>query len=300
MRFVLREENAVAFAYKLQFAVEVSKEPQLIQEQHTFFAGQKGEYIAIDITSKTPDNWSEGMNVIRRSVTNEPEVFLQDLLPDSYIPSENHERYAAIWKAIRSKVQWRDRGWTENVERAAIDFATEVLTKMLALSFQDLRFNSREVVQRLQLGDSASVAKFQVVCLTVVSFLIKRAAREALLINFGSHFKDLKDFNRIAVEADSVANSIIEQQLKNSVFPSYVDLNYFRRWDHRYHDAATQSPSSGLRHSTLNCALRHATFAYQEEGAVLTKDSLMLKELSDIYDAYVGDLRAMLRGEYLQ
>ena len=294
MRYVLHKENSVAFAYKMRNAVEVCKEPEIVQEQHTFFSGQFGKYIAVDITSQAPDSWAEGMKIIRRSSSEEPEVFLQDLMSKPYKPSEHDSKYAALWAGIREKVQWRDREIKSSVDKKPIDFAMEVFANILPFPFQDSNLHSRELSERLELQDAASAAKFQVVCISIVLFLIKRAAREALVVKFGSNYKTLEDFNQVALEADSIANSIIEQQLKPCDFPSYVDLQYFLRWDRRYHEAAADASTTNLRQPTLSCALRHATFTYEDEHAVATSDALMLVELSRIYDAYVNELRSML------
>lgn len=294
MRYVLHKENSVAFAYKMRNAVEVCKEPQIIQEQHTFFSGQAGKYIAVDITSESPDSWAEGMKIIRRSSSEEPEVFLQDLMSRPYKPSGYDSKYAALWAGIREKIQWRDRDMKSSVDKKPIDFAMEVFANILPFPFQDSNLHSRELSERLELQDAASAAKFQVVCICIVLFLIKRAVREALVVKFGSNYKTLEDFNQIALAADSIANSIIEQQLKLFDFPSYVDLQYFLRWDRRYHEAAADASTPNLRQSILSCALRHATFTYEDEHAVATSDALMLVELSRIYDAYVNELRNML------
>ena len=168
------------------------------------------------------------------------------------------------------------------------------MRKYLPFPFQDSNLHSRELSERLELQDAASAAKFQVVCISIVLFLIKRAAREALVVKFGSNYKTLEDFNQVALEADSIANSIIEQQLKPCDFPSYVDLQYFLRWDRRYHEAAADASTTNLRQPTMSCALRHATFTYEDENPVATSDALMLVELSRIYDAYVNELRNML------
>jgi hypothetical protein len=294
MRYVLHKENSVAFAYKMRNAVEVCKEPQIVQEQHTFFSGQVGKYIAVDITSEAPDSWAEGMKIVRRSSTEEPEVFLQDLMPKPYKPSEHDAKYSALWLAIREKVQWRDRDIKSSVDKKPIDFALEVFANILPFPFQDSNLHSRELSERLELKDEASAAKFQVVCISIVLFLIKRATREALVVKFGSNYRTLEDFNQVALEADSIANSIIEQQLKRCDFPSYVDLQYFLRWDRRYHEAAADASTTNLGQPTLSCALRHATFTYEDEHAVAASDALMLVELSRIYDAYVNELRNML------
>lgn len=299
MRYVLHKEQAVAFAYKMRNAVEVCAEPQIIQEQHTFFSGQVGKYIAVDITSQAPDSWSAGIKIIRRSSSEEPEVFFQDLLTNPYVPSELDQKYKTLWLDIRDKVQWRDRQWKPAEEKGPIDFAQEVLANILPFPFQDQHLNNRELGERLELQDSASAAKFQVVCMCFTLFLIKRSLREALVMKFGSAFKDVLDFNKLALDADDLADSMIAQQLKRSDLPSYFDLEYFERWDRRYHEAARDSATRNLRQPTLNTALLQATFSYESEDAVDASDALMLVEFSRIYDAYVQELRNMLGDECL-
>jgi hypothetical protein len=76
-------------------------------------------------------------------------------------------------------------------------------------------------------------------------------------------------------------------------------LEYFERWDRRYHEAARDSATRNLRQPTLNTALLQATFSYESEDAVDASDALMLAEFSRIYDAYVQELRNMLGDECL-
>jgi hypothetical protein len=109
MRYVLKKEQAVAFAYKMRNSVEVCSEPQIIQDQHTFYSGQVGKYFAVDITSQAPDSWSDGIKIIRRSSSAEPEIFFQDLLVSPFVPTELDSKYEALWLGIRDKVQWRVR-----------------------------------------------------------------------------------------------------------------------------------------------------------------------------------------------
>lgn len=109
MRYVLHFEKSIAFAYKIRVMAEISQHPQILQEEHSFFSGQVGKYFAVDITSQSTDSWADGIKITRKSVTEEPEMFLQELLTQPYIPTEFDAKYAALWSRIRSKIQWRDR-----------------------------------------------------------------------------------------------------------------------------------------------------------------------------------------------
>jgi hypothetical protein len=129
--------------------------------------------------------------------------------------------------------------------------------------------------------------------------LIKRSLREALMIKFGAAIKDVSDFNKLALAADDLADSMIAQQLQRSDLPSYFDLKYFERWNRRYHMAAKDSAGKNLRQPTLSTALLQATFSYESEYAVDARDALMLCEFNRIYDAYVQELRNMLGNECL-
>ena len=101
-------------------------------------------------------------------------------------------------------------------------------------------------------------------------------------------------FTKMALEADAIADGIIDQQLKQNELSSYANLNYFLRWNRRYHEAAAASTKTKLLETTLNCALQHATFSYEDENAVVAADELMLIEFNRIFGAYVHELRNML------
>lgn len=294
MRYVLHKEQAVAFAFKMRNAVEVCKEPQIIQEQHTFYSGQVGKYIAVDITSQSPDSWDDGIKIIRRSSSETPEIFFQDLLGTPYVPSALDSKYEALWLGIREKVQWREWQWKSANEKGPIDFAQEVLANILPFPFQDTHLNDRELSEQLELKDSASASKFRAVCVCFTLFLIKRALREALHMKFGALFDSTEAFTKLALEADEFAAMVIAHQLQRADLPSYIDSEYVLRWDRRYHEAAGDLTVNNLRQATLNTALLHATFTYQAEKAVVVSDALMLSVFGRIYDAYVQELRNML------
>lgn len=299
MRYVLHKEKAVAFAYKMRNAVEVCAEPQIIQEQHTFYSGQVGKYIAVDITSQAPDSWSDGIKIINQSSSEEPESFFQDLLASPFVPRELDPKYESLWLGIREKVQWRERRWKSAAENEAMDFAKDVLTNILPFPFQDKHLNNKELRERLEIQDSVSASKFQVVCVCLALFLIKRSLREALVMKFGASFESINAFNKLALVANDLADRLIAQHLEGAGFPSYFDLDYFQRWDRRYHEAARNSEAGNLRQTTLHTALLHATFSHENEDAVGASDTLMLKEFSQIYDPYVHELRNMLGNQCL-
>lgn len=77
-------------------------------------------------------------------------------------------------------------------------------------------------------------------------------------------------------------------------FPSYVDLQYLLRWDRRYHEAAADSGKTNLLEVILHSALRHATFSYEDEDAVVAADDMMFIEFNRIFNAYLIELRNML------
>lgn len=53
-------------------------------------------------------------------------------------------------------------------------------------------------------------------------------------------------FTRMALEADAIADRIIDQHLKQNELSSYANLNYFLRWNRRYHEAAAASTKTKL------------------------------------------------------
>jgi hypothetical protein len=93
--------------------VEISRDPQGLREEHVFYSGQIGKYFAIDVTSESPDNWTDGIRILRKSETEAPEIFLQDLLSRPYKPSQLDAEYAALWNEIRPKIRWRQRDFTQ-------------------------------------------------------------------------------------------------------------------------------------------------------------------------------------------
>lgn len=109
MRYVLHKEKSIAFAYKMRCGVLLCKEPEIIQEQHTFYSGQRDSYHAVDITSNAPDGWNEGIKFLRQSQTDEPEIFFQDIMPQVFKASELDGKYTKLWDEVRGKAQWRDR-----------------------------------------------------------------------------------------------------------------------------------------------------------------------------------------------
>ena len=303
MRYVLFHEKSIAYAYKMRTVAELCKEPLIHQEQHIFYSGSANSYHSTQLTSQAGDGWHEGSKLLSEHYTTEPEIFLQELLPKYFEQTSDDDLYANIWNSIKGKVIWRDRDLKSTENKGPIVFAKEVFTNIVPFPFQDTDLHNRQLSERLEIQDAASAAKFQVVCVCIALFLIKRAAREALAVKFDANYKSIEEFNPIALEADSVANTIIEQQLERSDFPSYVDLQYLLRWDRRYHEAAADVSNTNLRQSTLHCALLHATFTYEDEDTVVaSKDEdavvasmrLMIVELSRIYDAYVNKLRNML------
>ena len=189
-----------------------------------------------------------------------------------------------VWIAIRD---------VETTESNPFN-AQEVLENILPFPFKDSNLNNPELSERLAIDDSASADKFQIVCISVALFLIKRAVREALYDKFGTKFDSMEGFNHLAIQANEIANNIIAQQLKAGDFPSYVDLQYLLRWDRRYHEAAADSRKTNLLEVILHSALRHATFSYEDEDAVVAADDMMFIEFNRIFDAYLIELRNML------
>lgn len=109
IRFVLHHENSIAFAYKMCMGVEVCKEPQLIQEQHEFYAGCENSYHYLAITSKAEDGWQDGHIVMNERHAKEPEILFQELLPKYYKREGDIVLFGEIWQGIRDKVFWRKR-----------------------------------------------------------------------------------------------------------------------------------------------------------------------------------------------
>ncbi len=109
MRYVLHHENSIAYAYKMRTVVEVCKEPQILQEQHLFFAGYENSFHSLSITSNAPDGWQEGYKVFNESHSTAPEMFFQELLPNYYKRTDDVVMFSELWQGIRDKVFWRNR-----------------------------------------------------------------------------------------------------------------------------------------------------------------------------------------------
>jgi hypothetical protein len=294
MRYVLFHEKSIAYAYKMRTVAELCKEPLIHQEQHIFYSGSANSYHSSQFTSQAGDGWHEGSKLLNENHTTEPEIFLQELLPNYFEQTSDDDLFSNIWNSIRDKVIWREREFKSNDEKGPLDFAQEVLENILPFPFKDSNLNNPELSERLAIDDSASADKFQIVCISVALFLIKRAVREALYDKFGTKFDSVEDFNHLAIQANEIANNIIAQQLKAADFPNYVNLQYLLRWDRRYHEAAADSGKTNLLEVILHSALRHATFSYEDEDAVVAADDMMFIEFNRIFDAYLIELRNML------
>ncbi len=109
MRYVLFQENSIAYAYKMRMLAEVCKEPLIHQEQHVFHSGCAGSYHFVVLTSQAPDGWHEGSKLVSELHTKEPETFFDELLPTYHVPTDDDKLFANIWQSIRDKVIWRDR-----------------------------------------------------------------------------------------------------------------------------------------------------------------------------------------------
>ena len=299
MRYVLFHEKSIAYAYKMRMVAELSTEPLIHQEQHIFYSGSANSYHSTQLTSQAGDGWHEGSKLLSDTHTLQPETFLQELLPNHFEKTSDDDLFSNIWNSIKDKVIWREREVKSVDKNNPAAFAQEVLENILPFPFKDSNLNNPELSERLAIDDSASAEKFQIVCISVALFLIKRAVREALYDKFGTKFDSIEAFNHLAIQANEIASKLITQQLKERKLPSYVDLQYFLRWDRRYHEAAAESANTNLLEATLNCALRHATFSYEEENAIVTADDLMVIELNRIFDAYMRELRNMLGEQFL-
>ncbi len=111
MRYVLHEEGSIAFAYKMRVAVEVCKDPQVIQEQHEFYSGSSGHYHYVSLKSKAENGWQDGYKVVSERSSAQPEIFFQELLPEHFKRQGDLVEFGGIWKAIRNDVYWRKRGF---------------------------------------------------------------------------------------------------------------------------------------------------------------------------------------------
>lgn len=109
MRYVLHKESSIAFAFKMRVAVEVCKEPQIIQEQHEFYSGSANHYHYVALTSKAEDGWQEGYKVISERNASSPEIFFQELLPEYFKREGDVVEFADTWEKIRNDVFWRKR-----------------------------------------------------------------------------------------------------------------------------------------------------------------------------------------------
>ena len=215
-------------------------------------------------------------------------------MPNYFENTNDDDLFSNIWNSIKDKIIWREREPNLTNEDDPLDFSREVFENILPFPFHDANLKNPELSERLEIEDSDSASKFQLVCIAVTLFLIKRALREALVVKFGSSYKNIEMFTRMALEADAIADGIIDQQLKQNELSNYANLNYFLRWNRRYHEAAAASTKTKLLETTLNCALQHATFSYEDENAVVAADELMLIEFNRIFGAYVHELRNML------
>jgi len=110
MRYVLHREGCYAFGVKITVAQEVKNIPGVAAEEiHCFYSGQHDSYWTVEVGSKHPDNWSEGIRVIRATETRQPELFFLDLLKTPYEASEHDEQFSELWEQTRNSVQWRKR-----------------------------------------------------------------------------------------------------------------------------------------------------------------------------------------------
>ena len=294
MRYVLFHEKSIAYAYKMRMVAELSTAPLIHQEQHIFYSGSANSFHSTQITSRSGEGWHDGSKVLSKTHTTEPEIFLQELLPNYFENTNDDDLFSNIWNSIKDKIIWREREPNLTNEDDPLDFSREVFENILPFPFHDANLKNPELSKRLEIEDSDSASKFQLVCIAVTIFLIKRSLREALVIKFGSSYKNIEMFTRMALEADAIADGIIDQQLKQNELSNYANLNYFLRWNRRYHEAAAASTKTKLLETTLNCALQHATFSYEDENAVVAADELMLIEFNRIFVAYVHELRNML------
>jgi hypothetical protein len=109
MRYVLHHEHSIAYAYKMRTNVEVCKEPQILQEQHLFFAGYENSFHSLSITSNAADGWQDGFKVFDESHATAPESFFQELLPNYYNRTSDVVMFGELWQGMRDKVSWRTR-----------------------------------------------------------------------------------------------------------------------------------------------------------------------------------------------
>jgi hypothetical protein len=109
MRYVLHHESSIAYAYKIRTVVELSTEPQILQEQHLFFSGHEDSFNSLSITSNAPDGWQDGYKVFNESLTEKPEMFFQELLPNYFKRTDDVVMFSELWQGIRDKVFWRAR-----------------------------------------------------------------------------------------------------------------------------------------------------------------------------------------------
>ena len=109
MRYVLHAEKSIAFVFKMRMIAQLSKEPEIFQEQHQFISGQQGSYHNIGLTSKDGESWESGTIICNESHSKEPEMFFQELLQIPYSPTENDKKYAAIWNSVRDRIKWQSR-----------------------------------------------------------------------------------------------------------------------------------------------------------------------------------------------
>lgn len=109
MRYVMWKEQSIGFAFNKRVGVLLSREPEIVQEQHEFYSGTKDSFHIICVASKNGEDWKDGLNVVHHSNSETPEVFFQELLPELYKPTAKEAEYAAIWQSIRSQAHWRSR-----------------------------------------------------------------------------------------------------------------------------------------------------------------------------------------------
>ncbi len=109
MKYVLHAEKSIAFVFKMRMIAQLSKEPEILQEQHQFISGQEGSYHNIGLTSKDGESWESGTIICNESHSKVPEMFFQELLQEPYSPSQSDEKYSALWSSVRDRVRWQDR-----------------------------------------------------------------------------------------------------------------------------------------------------------------------------------------------
>ena len=106
MKYVVNQEQVIAFVATMRINVQLSEEPLQLQERYFFFSGQEGSFYSIEVTPKI--DWQFGYDITTNKHTERSHIFFQDLFSENC--DENIKaKYSDLWANVRDKILWRER-----------------------------------------------------------------------------------------------------------------------------------------------------------------------------------------------